>query len=336
MFRYFILGVTTLLICASMQVQSTRLSSIFGLDRDKNVDDLSSIRGKQLRVLYKALNEYLVSKTKSTDADDNMDLVMESYNKHAPRKSASKSKTLQAEKLFLSLRNLDKNKKTCNSYGRKILEENKSALEQECDQYYDGRDRMYDIYQHYLKSHAQLCSQEYRNSFNEKLEDMKKTNKLKQVSDLVDKRISDYTPNRIMPEVERLFNFIRYHHSHSEYVLGQLMTVLDKTPDYKYLSIQRDSRTGGKYFDRDNFKRVYNENVATPCRYFIGQLGPDVFEPVLFELDHFPRNEGDLEFFMNMARYTVCKAIVGNPEEVMEEAIDIVAGPGLDGLSDFD
>lgn len=139
-----------------------------------------------------------------------------------------------------------------------------------------------------------------------------------------------------MPEVESLFYFVGYYHSHSEYVLGQLMTVLDKTEDYKYLGIQKDPRTGRKYFDRNNFKRVYYENSATPCRYFNGQLGPDVFELVLFELNYFPWNENDLEFFNNMARSTVCKAIVGNPEGVMEEVIDMVTGPGLDELTDFD
>lgn len=348
MYRYFLLNLTVALLCISIQVYGNRLSSIFGLDRDKDLNDVSSIKGDHLRKQYNEMNAELLTKTNSDEPNQNMDLVMESYTKHAPKKSVSRSKTLQAEKLFLSMRNLENDKNTCNTYGKRVLEENKSALKQEqsFNEFYDEyelymgpgeseRRRIDDIYQYYLENHAKLCSQEYLRSYNVKLASMDGSKTL-QVSDFVDDRIANYVPNKIMPEIDRLFNFVRYYRSHSEYVLKGLLKVLSYKPDFKYLNVQEDPRSGETFFDRDNFKRVYKENVEVPCKYFVQQLGPDIFEPVLFELDYLSRDENDLIFFRNLSRYSVCKTIIDDPG-AMEEAIERIVGreDDLDGWDTY-
>lgn len=338
MFRYIFLNLTVALLCISIRAQGNKLSSIFGLDRDKDLNDVSFIKGDHLRKQYNEMNGELLTKTNSEDPNQNMNLVMESYTKHVPKKSVSRSKTLQAEKLFLSMRKLESDKMTCSAHGKRVLEENKSALKQEqsFNDFYDEyefymgpgepeRRRIDDIYQYYLENHAKLCSQEYRNSFNKKLENMEE-NELKQVSDLVDERIANYKPDKIMPEIKRLLNFVRYHRSHSEYVLEGLLKVLDHKPDFLYLNFQTNPRSGETFFDEDNFKRVYEENVEKPCKYFVEQLGPDIFEPALFELDYLPRDENDLIFFRNLARYSVCQSIINDPG-AMEEAINRIVGP---------
>lgn len=343
MFQQLIFILSISLLCISSQVQSSRFSLILGLDRDQDVNDISSIKGENLRKEYNELNRYLIGKTNSESVQQNIELVLELYNKHLPKKSVSRSKTLQAEKLFLSLRNL-KDTRSCSKSGKVILEENESALKQTPQNYYDDdlfylgstgdeRRRIDDIYSEYLKDHVKLCQPEYLTKFNFKFSNTEKE-KIQKVADICDQSIAEYVPNKLMPEVDRLFNLVRYDREPSVDVYRHLLKILDGTPDYKYLNCQRD-HTFKKIFDVAGFERVFDTYILEPCENFIRLFGPDIFEPAMFELEHLKRSDKDLEFYQNMARYRVCKTITDYPD-TFYETIEMIVGPYEDGLTGLD
>lgn len=331
----FIFGV--LLLSVSILVQGCILGSCFGSNIDQDVNDVLPIKGEDLIVQYEELNRRLVGKTSSNDVQTNMEIVLASYNKHQLNKSPLKSKTLRAEKLFLSMRYLDSDKKTCSSTGKAILEENKSALQKSSRKaYYDDYEfymgprtpeerRIDGIYAHYLKNHATMCQQEYLKSFDTKLSSVDKE-RLQQVADICDDMVPEYSTGEVKTEVDRFFYFEKYDRGLSINIYGKLLELLDQKADHKYLNVHKDEASGKNYFDRGGFERLFNKNIIEPCKYFFDLFGPDVFEPALFVLDYLHRSDEDIVFFKNMARYGVCKTIIDNPD-TMEEIVEMIVGP---------
>lgn len=69
-------------------------------------------------------------------------------------------------------------------------------------------------------------------------------------------------------------------------------------PDARFVERVEDEMIGAKVLKRNKFLRLLDDYLLKPCRYFNDRLGPEVFEPLLFDAEVYHELRGDkAEFY---------------------------------------
>lgn len=279
---------------------------------------------------FRDINDRLIGKTHSCDAELNMKFVERIYHEDIDQKVDQQYRYVKAKKLILDLKTL-LDKSTCNAKGHNIAVQNFLAL--------DGRvlkkdkrldyclSRLDNIFAHYLERHAELCRQVYYDSLKDRLEKMDK-NKVKSVDyftgnaifQLISKKKDE---NKSKNACQRLVLLTSVHFNPGpKYILQRLRTLAKGHRDEKALTSFKDIKTSMMMIDGVKFGRLFREFLVEPCRYYEQRLGPDVFKPVSFEREFHKVDENNPDFYKAWGRYRLCVHFNRQADEKLQETIN--------------
>lgn len=276
--------------------------------------DLSGIVGQELVRESENLNRLLEEKTSSKEIDDNMKILTDLYKVDKGKIfKKDRSKTLKAESLFLALDSLT-NESSCNSKGHEIIYQAHRALEGKpfIDENFSCCHRRIDkIFLHYYRQHAYICKDIYPREMRRKLKTMDPL-KVRRVNFFADNAISQFTTdefvgNRFQPLADKLFEIISAETDpRPRFMFKILKFMLKNQPEDGFFDCCYETNSNRPVLNKKEFKRIFEEYLAEPCKYYEEQLGPDIFVPLSFSRELHEVNSTDPAFYKNWARYRFC------------------------------
>lgn len=313
----------------------------WGQNRIENLKNIDIFQSYQTDVFYlettlaaQIINNLLVDSTDSPDLDSNFDIILEELILDYKRGSPPDCSAIQAKKLILSLKTLT-GEYECNYYGHNILSKNYRMIGDRVRllKRNETLRRIDKILLHYLNAHINNCGQVYFRKFDEVSKSFDGT-LVKRLGiflqEIVDKLTSEQNPdNRSEKYVENLFNLVscRYNQSfqiNSTYIYNAMKKLVQQDPDASFLRLVENEKTGFLNIRKDKFARLFNEYVAEPCQYFESKLGPDIFEPALFDTMFYRHIQVDrADFYEAWLKYRLCTyngKISDKLDEVMDHA----------------
>lgn len=136
------------------------------------------------------------------------------------------------------------------------------------------------------------------------------------------------------PEAETLFTqFIESRISikgllgHERCPRRALMDIIGKQPDGKYLTAASDERTGKRSADRAKLTELVENHLLAPCRYYVAELGPDVFELAELYKTAFKVNKTDRDFYFGWASFKICSLYLRDKYNVANDLIQAIENP---------
>lgn len=274
---------------------------------------LSGIVGRDLVKEFEAIDKRLAEKTSSSEASENMKFLRELH--HADKKNVFKidrSKMLKAEKLLLALKHLT-NEASCDGEGHEIIYQAHRALEGKpfiSENVKCCHRRIDKIFLTYYRQHVITCQQVYPREMRRKLKHMDLL-KVNRVGFFADNAISQFTTdnfvkNRSSPLAERLFYVISAEiDPQPRYIFNILKLLLRNQPEEKFLESFKNEPPDISI--EKAFEAIFNNYLAEPCKYYIDQLGRDIFTPLSFSMELHTLNEDDVEFYKVWARFHFCR-----------------------------
>lgn len=107
-------------------------------------------------------------------------------------------------------------------------------------------------------------------------------------------------------------------------VYDALVSVATGEQDSKCLRKMVNEDKGTGRVDRNKFESVYNKYMVNPCRYYIEQLGPDVFVPAGYDAElYHDVDESKRGFYFAWARYKLCRQLLANQSHVLNQLLRV-------------
>lgn len=269
--------------------------------------------GQDLVKEFEAIDKRLVEKTSSLVVSENMKFLREIYQ--ADKRNVFKidrSKMLKAEKLLLALEYLT-NEASCNGEGHEIIYQAHRALEGKpfiSESVKCCHRRLDKIFLFYYSQYAITCQQVYPGEMRRKLKTMNRL-KVNRVNFFADNAISqftsdDFVKNQSSPLAERFFYVISAETDpQPRYIFNILRLLLRNQPEEEFLKSFENE--GPDISVEKKFKTIFHNYLAEPCRYYVDQLGQDIFTPLSFSMELHTLNEDDVEFYKVWARFHFCR-----------------------------
>lgn len=308
-------------------IKSTSASSDDLLSHEKF--DVSGIDGQQLEDEFEKLNEFLLAKTESSEAELNFNLVFEKYKSDSKRwfKKMS-SDSMKAKRLFLAMGQItDENRCTLNSYD--ILIQIDRAT---CERSSRGLDpegvlrRIEKILLDYALKQKEQCHHAHLEQFRDKLASMD-SEKVKKVDTFLEPTITSLTSDKYefnlsKNKTQRLYAIIgeKSLSNSSKNPINALESLKNLTEDDPnansiLVEVNNDTELKEMIFKNQKLHEIYSQYLVEPCRYYIEQLGPEIFKVVYFE-NKFKHtlDEKIPDFYESWIRYHLCNTFVAHYE----------------------
>lgn len=286
--------------------------------------DASGIDGQQLEDEFNKLNEFLFARVKSSDPEQNFNLVLENYKSRSKswfKKMSSDS--MRARKLFLAMGQItDENRCTPRSYNI-LIQIDRATFDRSCRRLDpEGVVRRVEriLLDYVLKQQSQ-CHDAHLKQYRDKLASMD-TEKVKKVEAFLEPYISSLISEKLKIDksksrIQKLYDIINEKSSsisskNPMNVLESLKHLVKDDPSAKSI-LQVDDDTELKELMKKDTKiqKLHSQYLFEPCLYYLDQLGPEVFKVVYFE-NKFQQSldERNPDFYESWTRYHLCNMFV--------------------------
>lgn len=260
------------------------------------------------------LNDLLVDRTFSTNSEENIDLVLEELILDYKNGIPPDSQRIQIKKLILALTTL-KGENDCNHYGHTILLNNYLIYGKKVRflRKNESLRRIERILLHYLNEHINHCEFVYLRKFEETSLDEILAKRLDIfLGKAIESLTSDKHPDNFGKKYVQILHNLVYSigdlfEMTPAYIYNSMKNLVKGDADASFLRLVVNDRTGVLSIKKDKFVRLYNEYVVKPCELFETKLGPDVFEPALFDMMFYSDARGDqVNFYEALLKYRLC------------------------------
>lgn len=262
------------------------------------------------------LNDLLESHTDSEDPDTNLDVVLKEFNSDIQKQVPYNSSPVQSKRLVLALRTLN-GENECDYYSHEILLNNLMATGNRIRALSGSVSirRIDRILKHYVDKHVENCGQVYFDKFDELSKNLD-PNLVDHIDEFLRNEVEIRTSNKNPENAGKNYVEILYRnasHGGSEkfrldtsYIYNALKYFAKG--DTSFLKPVKDGKSDALKVDKGKLSRLFQDHIAKPCNDYRQQLGPDVFEPVLFDKmfkDHQVRSDKP-EFYRAWLMYRLC------------------------------
>lgn len=267
------------------------------------------------------LNDFLVDRTDSTDPNENFDITLEELILNY-KNAVGPSKAIEAKRLFLALSTLNEENE-CSYYGFLVLDNNLRSMDPSIRSVIRNENlrRIEKILVHFINRHINNCREVYFKRFDEISKNLDPI-KMERLNFLLEKPIKhlvsdERQTNQDKTYVERLFDVTTDSVSSqfevaSSHVYDTMIELVKGDADERFVRKVENERTGVPCIRNDKLYKLFQKYIAEPCAYYRQQLGPDVFEPALFDGMFDRYVEADrVDFYESWCKYRFCKQIQG-------------------------
>lgn len=260
------------------------------------------------------LDDLLVGGTDSTDPKVNLDFLLEEFISDMKKKVPYNEPSAKAKRLLLALNTL-KDQNECSQNGDAILLKNWSAIQPSSQAVMNDVEarRIDKLFAYYMKRRIKNCREIYIRKFDQIYNNMDKE-LIKRIDTFLNDAVKDVTSdgknkNSDKNHIQRLLSTAttrykeRYQISLS--YMHNKMVESARGPSYeKYFKLVENKR---RILKREILGRIFIDTIAKPCASFRKQLGPDVFEPLLFDCfyEH-ELFEDRTDFYDALLKYQMC------------------------------
>lgn len=278
------------------------------------------------------LNDLLVDRVDFTDLGKNFDTILEELILNYKNRVPPNSPTIQVKNLILALTTL-KGDNECNHYGHKILLNNYLVIGERVRflKRNEALRRLDKILLHYINEHVNNCEQVYFRKFDEVSKNFDDT-LIKRLNLFLGKAIDTLTSeqnpdNHGEQYTEILYNLVNFRIGNSfemnaAYIYNAMKNLVKGDSDASFLRLVENEKTGFLNIRRDKFIRLFNEYVTKPCQYFETSLGPDIFEPALFDnMFYYHIRVDRVSFYEAWLKYRLC-TFSGKIGDKLDEVLD--------------
>lgn len=306
----------SILICSLVSLAESQHEEDY---RGNDIFDIVDIDPYDLKAgsTIQMLDNLLIDRTKSSDSDENLDIVLEEL-KADYRNNVSERKPIQLKRLLLALRALN-GEHQCDYYSYLILSKSLTAIgfNVELSRRKEHKLRRIDgIVYHFMYLHVDQCRQVYFEKFDmisKNLEQitMKRFDLL--FEDAIKEITSDARKKNVgLTYVERLFNAVSGKTSMTfSFELRDIYKALEKLargdPDEEFIRPVESRETGLISIRRDKFAKLYDEYILKTCNYVTKELGQDIFNPAYLDMEIDPHLEVNrVDFYETWLKYILC------------------------------
>lgn len=287
---------------------------------------------------YNLINKFLIDNTGSVEPNDNFDILLDRFIIDLKSRKPRISARMQATRLFLALSTINEESQ-CSSYSVNILFQNNNALENRLLDIKPNAvfKRTEKIVAFHILKHAIACQPLYMGRFNGLIGNLDRDS-VRNVERFFSKAIQRYTSEPqgglsaeiTRTYVERLFNIIddkifTPYAINPEYIYDELKDVAKDDPQAEYLEPVENEREGKRLLDSEKFRELYREYISYPCRYYIDQLGPRIFNLISFDSKFYHEvQDYAVDFYEAWVRFKFCSTR-GLSDTLLTETIMVVS-----------
>lgn len=263
------------------------------------------------------LNDLLVDSTDSVDPHKNLDIVLDSLNSDYKDKGPIDSPPIRAKRLFLALSTLA-GEALCSYYGYVILSKNFHAIDTVRPSLIEeGRTshRIDIVLRNFILEHSKNCRQTYFTKFDELSSNLNETMMRRinlSLSEAMKILASEQdSENKDMSAAEKLFDIAtgKMQKLSSKYIFDAVIDSSKSDSVDGSLISSRDMKGLSKKEKESRLYQAFHKMLVKPCQYLIDRLGPEVFEPYLFDLKYAPPlqpAESRIDFYEAFIKYKFC------------------------------
>lgn len=277
------------------------------------------------------LNNFLIDKTDSVDAQENLDIILEQLILDYKNKVAFNNDAVKIKRLMLALMTIKGQDDEC-IYGHKIL---KTVLNATNSRYRllekgGAMKRIDKIVKFCIDGHTNHCTPTYLKNFDTISKELDGL-MVERVNLLLRDTIRLLTSGELRKiegdNYKEKLQFITEHkigillEITSESIYNTMQELAKDDPDKKFLNIAENERTGDFGIIKNKFGKLFDKYVAQPCNYFREQLLQDVFAPVTFD-NIFTRIETNrVDFYEAWLKFDLCYFGGQDTEVILERVL---------------
>lgn len=272
-------------------------------------DPLAETSDRDFNRSFKKISDYLTEHVDTDDIEPNLKAAREWLTKDLEDKPDVDERLVDALKLFISLEDTSNGEK-CDRSGHDILFNNLLATEQ-CGRGRQTEYRTDRIVYKFLHDHAKRCLNKYPVSFESIYSKMDRAKRSQVEFFLNDWNLKEFlgvSLNRHLFYLSLVRNRDRIQGKKAARMAYDVIYALSTNDkDREYLT--QKGVEGRKEKIGDLFKKY----IIEPCKYFVDELGPDVYVPVRFDAMFYHRvNEENFRFYDSWARFRICSYVIDN------------------------
>lgn len=321
----------TILCCLIIQQAASYLTVFDETVKNRDLFQTYEIDSYRLQISPKIqeLNDFLVDSTKSVDPDANLDLVLEELIKDYKDLINPNSNSMEAKRLVLALQTINEENE-CSFSSFLILKKSLDAIGTTITSILtnSGLRRIDKILAHYMNRHVNKCKEVYFTNLDYFLYNDLSRNKLSSVDLIVKTKMDeltsdDYAVNKDKTYVERLYHFATTgvgitFQIETKDIYNAMEVLVKGDPDEKFFRVVENEKTGSPNILRDEFKLLFYKYVVAPCKYYRQQVGPNIFEPALFDsLFNNQIRTDRVDYYEFWLKYRIC----GGVDEAFDEVL---------------
>lgn len=275
---------------------------------------------------YQEINNYLVDHVPTDDAESNMREAINWYNKELAKRSIFNKAIREGLKQFTSLSKIGESNK-CNRNTYAILRKNDRGTRGKVHKKRSKLGlfkRVEKVVYDYSINHALDCVPKYPSILKERYAQMDPV-KVKTAEKLIDEIINSflYSKKKLANENKRYATYTLVkslksitNKRTSKIALDTLDEYARDDPEKRFLKPVLNEKKGIMEVRKDKVRELVEKYLVAPCKYYVDQLGLNVFIPAHYDLsmleveDRYKEDdEAALEFLLGWSRYHVCNLI---------------------------
>lgn len=248
---------------------------------------------------YKSIDEYLTKHVTTTDPIANMRAAIDWLN-------SGPEESIENALYDLTLMSRIPPESMCTKASHDVLSLNNEATGGRAHLEQDARSRVEEIVNYFCTRHAEYCRQVYPINFVKKYRLINR-GYIREVETFINEHLIQTSFNMIdHPLVDNselydrsIINTELYARLAHESI--KILAQADIVNDYKTL------------------EHLFKRYIVVPCKYFVQELGPDVFLPSIFDATWNRRVESDdVEFYLGLARFRICNYLMENEVSLVQ------------------
>lgn len=282
---------------------------------------------------YSKIDEYLRQTVDNEDIEANLGAAEQWLAQNSDLKSKLfKKSPVEDFRTFVALRQvLGKDK--CNEESYMIMSENELNIGDLFMRIHSDRvkRRVDSIVYQILEQHARDCQDVYPLLLKEKLGHIDDFKKLTRAGLFAEAILMETLGRSSASSSKQLYdsfigNILEIKDLRRSRIIKQKLTEFSEgDPDQQYLVAVEDERKPGKKVVRkDKIRELVDRYLVEPCRYFVNQLGPDIFIPARWDATTLPPKLGDIQFFYYWTDFRICEVVSKNGQTLASDLVRIL------------
>lgn len=249
------------------------------------------------------INEYLVKNCNTVDFKSNLKTAQQYLDFLSVKSSMFDHRLVNDLKTFTALKRIENGETQCNLESRKILTAN-NKLAGDLIKVVKRKGaypltRYNSLVWSAIQKHAATCSPTYNAKYRQMIETLDKDMVNKVDALTVNTQLAYRNWKKSSTEEPHSSDAKRAHES----LIFMVKKFNDK--DKKYATLVNDEPNGKKVLNKEKYIELFERFIMKPCEYFVKKLGPDVFEPSLFDAQVNNSMPDPLH------KYQICKSVIG-------------------------